>query len=64
MKLHCGLAITVVLLANSFSALAVDPGTNSVPRKTEKRSLKDCLLPAVKNGGFIVQPIDHYVPGN
>ena len=49
MKFHLWLAsaFAIFLAANSFSADA----TNA-PAKTEARSLKDCLQPAPKNGGF------------
>jgi len=50
MKAGARLAIMVLMFAvMNGSSIGV---TNGVPDKLEKRSLKDCLLPAVKNGGF------------
>jgi hypothetical protein len=50
MKLHFLLAAALALQAafNGFSADA--PGADA--GRKEARSLKDCLLPAPKNGGF------------
>jgi hypothetical protein len=49
MKFHLWLAsaFAIFLAANSFSA-----DSTNAPVKTEARSLKDCLQPAPKNGGF------------
>jgi hypothetical protein len=40
--------------ANSFAA----GSTNSAPARLEKRTFKDCLQPAIKNGGF---RMDNYI---
>lgn len=52
MKFHLWLAsaFAIFLAANSFSA-----DSTNAPAKTEARSLKDCLLPAPKNGGFAME---------
>lgn len=51
MKIQIGTAISLIFLIGSLSGFAADSATGS-PAKLEKKSLKDCLLPAVKNGGF------------
>jgi hypothetical protein len=51
MKFRYILLLVTVLVVSGFLASAAE--TNSTaPHKLENRSLKDCLLPAVKNGGF------------
>jgi hypothetical protein len=41
------------LLVSSFNGFAAEPATNaSTVTLTEKRTFKECLQPAVKNGGF------------
>lgn len=49
MKLHPALVCLLALLAAGSPGIAADA---TVPAALEKRSLKDCLLPAVRNGGF------------
>jgi hypothetical protein len=44
------ICLATVLLLSGFTVHGAD--TNSAPAKLESRSLKDCLRPAVKNGGF------------
>lgn len=51
MKSNFRLAIAVVVLASAVNGLSAE-ATNSLAATLEKRSLKDCLLPAVKHGGF------------
>jgi len=48
---YLGRVICVAAVLFGLSASAAD-ATNLPPAKLETRSLKDCLLPAVKNGGF------------
>jgi hypothetical protein len=52
-------ATSILAACSLFAAEQPIPATNTAPalagvagQKLEKRSLKDCLLPAIKNGGF------------
>jgi hypothetical protein len=51
MKLRSCLSILLLPLLCAWVSSAAD-STNSASAKAEKRSFKDCLLPAVKAGGF------------
>src|SRR6185312_3826456 len=46
--LHLALAAALTLFTN----LTLGAETNNPAPKLESRSLKDCLRPAIKNGGF------------
>ncbi len=57
MKIHPVLTLFLALLAAGSPAIAAD-ATNFPPAALGQRSLKDCLQPAVRNGGF---KMDDYI---
>jgi hypothetical protein len=58
MKLRTRLAVFLLPLLCAWQSSAADSTNNTHPR-VEKRSFKDCLLPAVKAGGF--QMDDYFI---
>lgn len=52
MKFGNPLLTIAILIASAVIVHAAETNSSSAPEKTEARSLKDCLRPAIKNGGF------------
>jgi hypothetical protein len=52
MKLLFQCTVTMLLALHTLAAGFAADAISGPPARLEKRSLKDCLLPAVKNGGF------------